>query len=84
MPPKRRVPPGGTKSAPKIELTPEAEEELKKDIEFCVYHFEGLRDRAKKKEDFDKYDGYIQTLGTLSMNTNCADFRIIQSLSPQQ
>ena len=30
MPPKRRVPPGGKKSAPKIELTPEAEEELKK------------------------------------------------------
>ena len=42
MPPKRRVPPGGAKRPPQVKLDPEAEEQLKKEIEFCLYHFEGL------------------------------------------
>ena len=63
MPTKRKG--AGPKSKPpKVQLDPEAEKELLKEIDFCICHFEQLRDHATKEEQHKKYEKVLKTLGT--------------------
>ena len=62
MPPKRKGT-GSKSKPPKVQLDPEAEKELLKEIDFCICHFEQLRDHATKEEQNKKYEKVLKTLG---------------------
>lgn len=67
MPPKRKV--GGAKPPP-VQLTPEAEAELKKEIDFCVIHLETKKEGAKRRQneqEFKKYEKLLKTLGKFNL-----------------
>ena len=63
MPPKRKG--GGGAKRPPVQLTPEAEAELIKEVDFCVCHVEQLKEGAKNEQEFKKYEKILKTLGKL-------------------
>ena len=65
MPPKRKG--NSAKRPPPVQLTPEAEAELIKEVDFCVVHVEQLKESAKNEQEFKKYDKILKTLGGLTL-----------------
>ena len=80
MPPKRKGT-GSKSKPPKVQLDPEAEKELLKEIDFCICHFEQLRDHATKEEQHKKYEKVLKTLGSyFTVMQFCASIRQIEFL----
>ena len=64
MPPKRKV--TSKSKPPKVQLDPEAEKEIQKEIDFCICHFEELKNATKSEDQFKKYEKVLKTLGMMA------------------
>ena len=61
MPPKRKV--TSKSKPPKVQLDPEAEKILQKEIDFCICHFEELKNATKSEDQYKKCEKVLKTLG---------------------